>query len=861
MPDRVGPSETARRVAAYRLGFERLAADGGDPGADDRLAADVAADVIVDRSSPMDRYLQARTRFFDRVVVNALGRHVAQIVVIGAGYDGRALRYRSPGVRWWEVDRQRTQRDKQSRMERLGISTDGVTFVALDLSDGGVAAALVGAGFEPDAPALFVLEGVAPYLHAETLRDVLGDLRSLATPGTRLAISLGRPGTDPAARARFEASVEALGEPAVGSMGAEGAASLLAGSRWRPIELNERATAAGFAMAAPVFAPAATGAPLTAGRIGSFIERMLHRSGGETLAAHLEGTYGVPVTGARELDLGVHRVERSDGLTWIARVFPASRSLDAVREDAELLAWLLGAGIPAERPAAPEPVSLHEGQAVLVTEFALGREPPSSPASFERLGTLLGRIHTLPADGPPANRPGGAWHHLLFDATVSDELAAAATLLNDARHRVPPGGAADYERLHEALDCVSVPLDLPTGVVHPDFVSRNLLQAGDGSLTVVDWSGAGLGTRLVSLGCLLWSVAGRRPSLEAAARGYSSKVALEPAELDHLPAAMAVRPAVLACWTFATGRSSVADSARWWVNERRKLSQAAGRVAAEMLGTRGDRRSRRGRAGRDAQAARRGPDATTAAADVPAAARPARANPPDAPRRHEAGAATPTRAAVPVAGELVTEWFDYDGGRQVTVYVPPAPPEAIVFAGDGELISQWGAALETADVPSTMIVGVHGLVDETLRLHEYSPVFDPVRFSAHEAFFVEEVTSWVRSNFEAALPAERTAVFGVSASGELALAVGLRHADVYGAVFCASPGAGYQPPAEMPSVLPRTYLVAGTREPFFRENAIRWAAALRDAGGDVVMTERVGSHGGAFWREEFPLMVKWAFLG
>jgi len=25
------------------------------------------------------------------------------------------------------------------------------------------------------------------------------------------------------------------------------------------------------------------------------------------------------------------------------------------------------------------------------------------------------------------------------------------------------------------------------------------------------------------------------------------------------------------------------------------------------------------------------------------------------------------------------------------------------------------------------------------------------------------------------------------------------------------------------------------------------------------MSERVGSHGDAFWREEFPLMVAWAF--
>ncbi|MGH2464289.1 MAG: esterase, partial [Candidatus Limnocylindrales bacterium] len=47
--------------------------------------------------------------------------------------------------------------------------------------------------------------------------------------------------------------------------------------------------------------------------------------------------------------------------------------------------------------------------------------------------------------------------------------------------------------------------------------------------------------------------------------------------------------------------------------------------------------------------------------------------------------------------------------------------------------------------------------------------------------------------------------------------------------------------------------------PVFLENATRWAVALRDAGADVVMTERVGSHGGTFWRDELPLMVAWAF--
>src|SRR2546421_10920734 len=95
-----------------------------------------------------------------------------------------------------------------------------------------------------------------------------------------------------------------------------------------------------------------------------------------------------------------------------------------------------------------------------------------------------------------------------------------------------------------------------------------------------------------------------------------------------------------------------------------------------------------------------------------------------------------------IAGELVTETFEYDGGRQVTVYVPPDPPEAVVFAGDGQLISQWGGDLEAADVPSTMIVGVHRIADEMMRLHEYSPVFDAVRFAAHERFFVEGIRRW-----------------------------------------------------------------------------------------------------------------------
>ena len=214
-----------------------------------------------------------------------------------------------------------------------------------------------------------------------------------------------------------------------------------------------------------------------------------------------------------------------------------------------------------------------------------------------------------------------------------------------------------------------------------------------------------------------------------------------------------------------------------------------------------------------------------------------------------------------IAGEFITETFDYDDGRQVMVYVPPVRPEAIVFAGDGQMISPWGRLLEAADLSSTMIVGVQRAADETLRLHEYSPKFDPERFAAHEKFFIGDVGSWARSRFGVCLRSERTAVFGVSAGGELALALGLRHAERYGAIFSASPCGGYRPPDAMPSRLPRTYLVAGTREPFFLENAARWAAALRDAGAEVVMSERPAGHDDEMWRREFPLMIRWAFGG
>jgi O-methyltransferase involved in polyketide biosynthesis len=144
-------STTARLVTAARLRSPREHVDGGRPDDDERLARDVAGD-LVDRPTMLERHLVARTRFVDRVVVRALDDGIPQVVLAGAGYDGRALRYARPGVRWFDLDHPDTQRDMRARLARLGIAAPGVGEPMLSaLSADEADALLAGAGWQPDA--------------------------------------------------------------------------------------------------------------------------------------------------------------------------------------------------------------------------------------------------------------------------------------------------------------------------------------------------------------------------------------------------------------------------------------------------------------------------------------------------------------------------------------------------------------------------------------------------------------------------------------------------------------------------------------------------------------------------------------
>jgi methyltransferase (TIGR00027 family) len=251
------PSLTAQRVALHRRTFDRVPTSFGDAEADDALAADVAQGgeaAGTQTGEWMVEYLRGRTTFFDRVVVNALDRGVRQVVSVGAGYDGRSLRYAKPGAQWFEVDHPETQIDKLARLDRLGIDHESTTFIAADLTEPGLARRLIARGYEPGAPALLTCEGVIVYLDLPTVELLFDELRAIVTTGTRFAFSSSAHASvapSPDRRQRFEAAVAAAGEPARNRLSPDDLERLLTATRWRAVELAERATHAGFRVAAP----------------------------------------------------------------------------------------------------------------------------------------------------------------------------------------------------------------------------------------------------------------------------------------------------------------------------------------------------------------------------------------------------------------------------------------------------------------------------------------------------------------------------------------------------------------------------------------------------------------------------------
>lgn len=192
----------------------------GDATADERLTHDLTGGPLAEEdarnvraSGRLFAWVEARTAFFDRVLTVALTDGVDQVVTLGAGYDGRAVRYRTPGVTFFEVDHPATQADKRARYASVGASTDGIAFVAADFTGSGLDAALARAGHDSTRPSLYLCEGVLRYLPEGSWRGLLTVAADRAAVGSRLATTISTREGDPTDIDRAqEATLAAAGE-------------------------------------------------------------------------------------------------------------------------------------------------------------------------------------------------------------------------------------------------------------------------------------------------------------------------------------------------------------------------------------------------------------------------------------------------------------------------------------------------------------------------------------------------------------------------------------------------------------------------------------------------------------------------
>jgi methyltransferase (TIGR00027 family) len=229
-------------VALARAGFPRPQSPRGDPAAQARLCAGM-------RPAPVTRlraHLEARTRFFDDQVLAAVGRGVRQIVILGAGYDDRALRFRSPGVRYFELDHPATQSDKRRRLRGMNADLAGLTLAPADFRRDQAGRVLAASGHDAGRASLFICEGLLVYLDQATIRSLLAGLRSRAAAGSTLAASLAVHPEDADSRvvlARANARRRtAAAEPWRTILPAAAQLSLLAGAGWAAAEAVDDAT-------------------------------------------------------------------------------------------------------------------------------------------------------------------------------------------------------------------------------------------------------------------------------------------------------------------------------------------------------------------------------------------------------------------------------------------------------------------------------------------------------------------------------------------------------------------------------------------------------------------------------------------
>lgn len=182
-------------------------------------------------------YVAARTKVIDEAFRRAIDERFDQIVLFGAGFDTRALRFERPRgtPRVFELDAPLTQTAKVQQYARRRLAVPaGLVFVPIDFARDPLAEKLAAAGVRKGARGLFILEGVLMYLDLESARATWRVIEDFAGPGSRAvfdyvdaAVLRGEDG--PYGGRRLQRRVSAAGEPWTLGLEPDQVASFLAG--------------------------------------------------------------------------------------------------------------------------------------------------------------------------------------------------------------------------------------------------------------------------------------------------------------------------------------------------------------------------------------------------------------------------------------------------------------------------------------------------------------------------------------------------------------------------------------------------------------------------------------------------------
>jgi methyltransferase (TIGR00027 family) len=133
-----------------------------------------------------------RSRYAEDALKAAVDRGAKQYVLIGAGFDSFALRRPAfaSELQIFEIDFPATQSLKIGRIAECGVTLPGsVHFIAADLSQESVAAALARSSFNPEALTFFSWLGVTIYLTREANVATLTSIASCTPPGSEVVFT------------------------------------------------------------------------------------------------------------------------------------------------------------------------------------------------------------------------------------------------------------------------------------------------------------------------------------------------------------------------------------------------------------------------------------------------------------------------------------------------------------------------------------------------------------------------------------------------------------------------------------------------------------------------------------------------